>query len=642
MNLFPQNHAPCANVLLRRLCQISGLTKWLGACLLLAALTTTAPAANVTLAWNASPNTNVAGYIVYYGEASQSYTSSVNVGANLSEVFSTLTPGVAYYFAALAYNTNGQESVFSDEATYTIPLPLAILTQPLSQTVNAGTAASLTATFSGAAPLFIQWYFGTTALAGATNGTLAWPSVAASNAGNYYLTVSNNTGLVTSSMATLTVLSTTNRMALAAGVYNGLFYQTNANGTPDITEATAGFLGNCIVASNGLYSAKMGFGGASYSLAGTFNASGTATATVPLTGAGASSVTVVLQLDLSNNTRQMTGSVSGNAWTSTVLGDLATNAFPMLTGASLLLSPGSSTNAPTNNGVATGLIANSILSLSGVLGDTAAFSQTVPISKDGNVPIYINLYTNGGVLEGWINMDSGSPVGTLTWIRPSGVLKPAGFPKGFDTLLQVSGATYQQAIGSMGTSGPGTYTFAYSTSSTSGWMVFQDSNGKQYFRATGANFSFAAAGSLTFWSCAGTNNPTPSGVITALVTTASGNNPTLTSMNISGLPDLQNFTIANQGSIASINASNCPVLTSLSCNGITVGTLMNVSNCTSLTSLSMLTSFATVVVQNDIIATLPVFATGTHTLYWSKYAPSNTAGDAAAVAKGWIVNRQTS
>jgi hypothetical protein len=156
MNLFPQNHAPCANVLLRRLCQISGLTKWLGACLLLAALTTTAPAANVTLAWNASPNTNVAGYIVYYGEASQSYTSSVNVGANLSEVFSTLTPGVAYYFAALAYNTNGQESVFSDEATYTIPLPLAILTQPLSQTVNAGTAASLTATFSGAAPLFIQ------------------------------------------------------------------------------------------------------------------------------------------------------------------------------------------------------------------------------------------------------------------------------------------------------------------------------------------------------------------------------------------------------------------------------------------------------------------------------------------------------
>lgn len=113
-------------------------------------------------------------------------------------------------------------------------------------------------------------------------------------------------------------------------------------------------------------------------------------------------------------------------------------------------------------------------------------------------------------------------------------------------------------------------------------------------------------------------------------------------MNISGLPDLQTFMIANQGSIASINASNCPSLTSLSCNGITVGTIINVSNCMSLTSLSMLTSFATVVVQNEIIATLPAFSAGTHTLYWSEYSPTNPAGDAATVAKGWIVNRKTS
>jgi hypothetical protein len=640
-----QSKSPCADFVSRSLCKITGLTKVLGAFLLLAALSTTARAANVTLAWSASTNSNIAGYIVYYGEASQTYTSSVNVGSNLSETISALTPGLTYYFSALAYDTNGDDSGFSNEATNTIPLSLAILTQPMSETVIAGAAASLTSANSGAAPLFIQWYFGSTAIQGATNAALTWASVAASNAGNYYFTISNMTGAVTSSVATLTILST-NTIAAVAGVYNGLFYQTNANGTPAITEATAGFLGNCVVASNGLYSAKLCLGGVSYSLAGTFNTSGTATATVPLTGAGSHSVKVVLQLDLSNNTRQITGAVSstntGNAWTATVLGDLATNAFPMLTGASLLFSPGTSTNSPTNNGVATGLMANSILSLSGVLGDTATFSQTVQISKDGNVPIYINLYTNGGVLEGWINLDSGSPIGNLTWIRPSGVLKPTGFPQGFDTLVQVSGTTYQQAVGLMGTSGPGTYSFAYTTASTSGWIVFQDSNGNQYFRATGANFSFNATGSLTFWSCVGTNNPTPSGVITALVATASGNNPTLTSMNIGGLPGLQTFMIENQGSIASINASDCPSLTSLSCNGITVGTIINASNSMSLTSLSMLTSFATVVVQNEIIATLPTFTAGTHTLYWSEYAPTNLAGDAAAAAKGWIVNRKTS
>jgi hypothetical protein len=728
--LFPQYKAPYAKVVLRRPCKIAGLTKLLGGLLALVAFSASAPAANVVLAWNASTNLDVAGYNVYYGQASQSYTASVNAGTNLTETFANLTPGLTYYFAATAYDANGDESAFSNEATNMIPLPLSILTQPQSETVIAASAASFSSAEAGPVPLFIQWYFGTTAIAGATNSALAWASVTASNAGNYYLTVSNVTGVVTSSVATLTVLTPpsiltepksqtviattaasfssvatgtaplsiqwyfgttalagatnsilswasvaasnagnyyltvsnaagvaasssatltvlpTNTIASVAGVYNGLFFQTNANGAQEITETTAGFLGNCVVASNGIYSAKLYLGGQSCSLAGTFNASGTASNTIPITGPGLSNVTVVLQLDLFNGTRQITGAVSNaaasNAWSAPLLGDLATNAFPMLTGASLLFSPGSSTNSPTNSGVATGLVANSVLSLSGVLGDAAAFSQTVPISTEGNVPIYVNLYTNGGLLEGWINLAGTSPVGNLTWVRPGGVLVPAGFLQGFNTVVKVSGATYQQAVGSMGTSGPGTYTFAYSTSSTSGWIVFQDSNGNQHFEKTGANISFNATGSLTFWSCVGTNNPTPSGVITALITASSGNNPTLLSLNISNLAGLQTFMIENQDSITSINASGCLSLTSFSCNEIPLGTVINVSNCASLTNLSNLTSDATVADQNAIIATLPTFATGTHTLYWSEYAPANPAGDAAAVAKGWIVNRKTS
>ena len=491
----------------------------------------------------------------------------------------------------------------------------------------------------------MQWYFGTVAIAGATSSTLAWSSVSVSNAGNYYLTVSNAAGTVKSSIATLTVLSM-NTIASVAGVYNGLFFQTNANGSQAITETTSGFLGNCVVGTNGTYSAKLYLGGQSYSLAGSFNSAGAASNTIPPSGTNFSGVRVALQLDLSNGTRQITGAVSSantnKAWTSPLLGDLSTNAFPMLTGASLLLYPGLSTNAPTNNGAATIVIANSVLSLSGLLGDTAPISQTVPISKDGNVPLYVNLYTNGGLLEGWINLSGTNPIGNLTWIRPGGVLVPVGFPQGFNTVLEAGGATYQQSVGTMGTTGPGTYTFAYTTSSTSGWIVFQDGNGIQHFGKTGANISFNATGSLTFWSCVGTNNPTPSGVITALVAVSSGNNPTLTSMNISKLAGLQTFNIENQSSITSINASGCQSLTSLLCNEITAGTIINVSNCMSLTNLSDLTSFATVAIQNAIIADLPTFATGAHTLYWSKYAPTNPAGDAIAVAKGWTVNRITS
>ena len=44
------------------------------------------------------------------------------------------------------------------------------------------------------------------AIAGATSSTLSWASVAASNGGNYQLTVSNAAGAVTSAVATLTVI----------------------------------------------------------------------------------------------------------------------------------------------------------------------------------------------------------------------------------------------------------------------------------------------------------------------------------------------------------------------------------------------------------------------------------------------------
>ncbi|MGD0413228.1 MAG: hypothetical protein ABSC18_16170 [Verrucomicrobiota bacterium] len=340
--------------------------------------------------------------------------------------------------------SNPWGSATSSVATLTVLVPPAILTQPQSQTVIATTAASFSAAATGTAPLTLQWYCGSKAISGATNSVLAWASVGALNADNYCLKVSNGAGAATSSVATLTVLPT-NTIATAAGAYNGLFFQTNADGTADVTEATAGLLGNCVVAGNGAYSAKVYVGGMSYPFSGVFDISGNASGTISRAGAGLPNLTVVLRLDLINGTRQVTGTVSsttaGNAWIAPLVGDLATNAFPQLAGVSLLMSPGSSANSPTNCGAAAGLVLNSVLSLSGALGDAAAISQTVPISKDGNAPLYVNLYTNGGLLEGWINLAGSAPTGNLTWIRPGGVLLPAGFPAGFDTVVQVTGTT---------------------------------------------------------------------------------------------------------------------------------------------------------------------------------------------------------
>jgi len=90
------------------------------ALLLMAAL---AHAADVTLAWNASTSTSVTGYRVHYGQATATYSNTVDAGAALTKVVTGLTPGQRYFFAATAYDGWGQVSSYSNEVVYTVPLP---------------------------------------------------------------------------------------------------------------------------------------------------------------------------------------------------------------------------------------------------------------------------------------------------------------------------------------------------------------------------------------------------------------------------------------------------------------------------------------------------------------------------------------
>lgn len=75
----------------------------------------------VTLAWNPSISTNVAGYKIYYGPASGAYTNAVFVGGFTNVTLSNLAAGNTYYFAATAVDVSQNESPFSNEAVYTVP-----------------------------------------------------------------------------------------------------------------------------------------------------------------------------------------------------------------------------------------------------------------------------------------------------------------------------------------------------------------------------------------------------------------------------------------------------------------------------------------------------------------------------------------
>jgi hypothetical protein len=80
-----------------------------------------------------------------------------------------------------------------------------ILQQPASQTVIAGTAPTFQVRATGTPPLDYHWRCNGKALPGATGSTLTVANAQSGRAGDYTVTVGNAVGVVTSSVATLTV-----------------------------------------------------------------------------------------------------------------------------------------------------------------------------------------------------------------------------------------------------------------------------------------------------------------------------------------------------------------------------------------------------------------------------------------------------
>jgi len=76
--------------------------------------------ASVTLAWDASATSNITNYSLYYGTASRTYSSRVNVGNVLTGTISNLLEGTKYYFAVTAQDDLSLESDWSEEISYTV------------------------------------------------------------------------------------------------------------------------------------------------------------------------------------------------------------------------------------------------------------------------------------------------------------------------------------------------------------------------------------------------------------------------------------------------------------------------------------------------------------------------------------------
>jgi len=109
-----------------------------------------------------------------------------------------------------------------------------ILTQPQSQALVLGSNATVSVAINGAAPLFYQWYFNSAPIPSQTNTAVQLNNVAFTNAGSYYVMVTNVYGFVTSSVAVLSV-------GIPPGITTQPLNQTNLfNSTASFSVAVSG------------------------------------------------------------------------------------------------------------------------------------------------------------------------------------------------------------------------------------------------------------------------------------------------------------------------------------------------------------------------------------------------------------------
>lgn len=82
---------------------------------------------SVTLGWNPSSSSNLAGYYVYTHEENAALPTRHDAGPNTQATISGLKEGLNYRFTVTAYNGLGLESLPSDAVDYFVPVPLELM-----------------------------------------------------------------------------------------------------------------------------------------------------------------------------------------------------------------------------------------------------------------------------------------------------------------------------------------------------------------------------------------------------------------------------------------------------------------------------------------------------------------------------------
>ncbi len=106
--------------------------------------------AQATLSWNPNSESDLAGYKVYYGNSSRTYHTNIDVRKVTTYTITDLSEGETYYFAATAYDRSMNESGYSNEVSYDVPITSlpGDTTPPTVTSVSANSSEQVVVVFS--------------------------------------------------------------------------------------------------------------------------------------------------------------------------------------------------------------------------------------------------------------------------------------------------------------------------------------------------------------------------------------------------------------------------------------------------------------------------------------------------------------
>ncbi|HKX62870.1 MAG TPA: Ig-like domain-containing protein, partial [Verrucomicrobiae bacterium] len=237
-----------------------------------------------------------------------------------------------------------------------------------------------------------------------------------------------------------------NPFAACKGAFQGLFYETN-----QVQQQRSGYF-SLALTDKGSYSASLLTRGWKLKAKGKFDLAGFATNQISAPDGSTYTVTWSIALDGSDT---ISGNVGTGGWASSLSGDrlvfnAKTNPAPQAGRYTFVIlgTPGQA-DAPGGDGYGTVTVATKgTATLSGYLADRTKFVVKRSLSKFGNSPVYVSLYSGKGAVLGWIAFRDRPTTdldAVLSWTRPS--LAGSLYPGGFVSESAMIGSLFEAAPG---------------------------------------------------------------------------------------------------------------------------------------------------------------------------------------------------